>query len=70
MPEEDIEREVDLLLRFVKLENEVDKLPNELSGGMQKTRCYSTRAVGNPKIVLFDEPNCRAEPPTAQLFPN
>lgn len=44
MPEEDIEREVDLLLRFVKLENEVDKLPNELSGGMQKTRCYSTRA--------------------------
>src|SRR5438309_7049051 len=34
VPEEDVETEVGVLLRFVNLENETDKLPNELSGGM------------------------------------
>src|SRR6266511_1023874 len=65
VPEEDVEREVGLLLRFVNLENEMDKLPDQLSGGMQ-TRVGIARAlVGNPKIVLFDEPPVALDPPTA-----
>src|SRR2546421_1464677 len=36
IPEEEVERDVRLLLRFVNLEDEMDKLPNELSGRLQK----------------------------------
>jgi phospholipid/cholesterol/gamma-HCH transport system ATP-binding protein len=65
VPEEEIEREVRLLLRFVGLENEMDKLPSELSGGMQKRVSIARALVGDPKIVLFDEPTAALDPPTA-----
>lgn len=68
IPEEDIEREVRLLLRFVNLEGEMEKLPNELSGGMQKRVGIARALVGDPKIVLFDEPTAQLDPPTASTI--
>ena len=68
VPEEDIEREVRLLLRFVGLENEMDKLPSELSGGMQKRVSIARALVGDPKIVLFDEPTAALDPPTSSAI--
>ncbi|OLE50867.1 MAG: hypothetical protein AUG51_25790 [Acidobacteria bacterium 13_1_20CM_3_53_8] len=65
LPEDDVKREVRLLLRFVGLEKEMDKLPNELSGGMQKRVSIARALVGDPKIVLFDEPTASLDPPTA-----
>jgi phospholipid/cholesterol/gamma-HCH transport system ATP-binding protein len=63
--EEDIEREVRLLLRFVNLETEMEKLPNQLSVGMQKRVGIARALVGDPRIVLFDEPTAGLDPPTA-----
>jgi phospholipid/cholesterol/gamma-HCH transport system ATP-binding protein len=65
VPEEDMEREVRLLLRFVDLEDEMDKMPIELSGGMQKRVSIARALVGDPKIILFDEPTVGLDPPTA-----
>ena len=66
--EEEIEREVRLLLRFVDLENEMDMLPSELSGGMQRRVSIARALVGDPEIVLFDEPTTGLDPPTARTI--
>jgi phospholipid/cholesterol/gamma-HCH transport system ATP-binding protein len=66
--EEDVEREVRLVLRFVNMEDAIDKMPSELSGGMQKRVGIARALVGDPEIVLFDEPTAGLDPPTARTI--
>ncbi len=65
---DEIAEEVRRMLRFVDLEDAVDKMPNELSGGMRRRVGIARALVGDPQIVLFDEPTAGLDPPTARTI--
>ena len=66
--EEEVELEVKRMLRFVDLEDAIDKMPDELSGGMRRRVGIARALVGDPEIVLFDEPTAGLDPPTARTI--
>jgi len=68
VPEDEVEPEVRRMLRFVNLEDAIDKMPIELSGGMRRRVGIARALIGDPKIVLFDEPTAGLDPPTARTI--
>src|SRR5688572_19544300 len=68
LPEDQVEPEVRRMLRFVNLEDAIDKMPSELSGGMRRRVGIARALIGDPKILLFDEPTAGLDPPTARTI--
>ncbi|HXH69025.1 MAG TPA: ATP-binding cassette domain-containing protein [Pyrinomonadaceae bacterium] len=66
--EAEVEIEVRRMLQFVELEEAIDKMPAELSGGMRRRVGVARALVGDPQIVLFDEPTAGLDPPTARTI--
>lgn len=66
--EEEVESQVRRMLQFVDLEDAIDKKPNELSGGMRRRVGIARALVGDPQIVMFDEPTAGLDPPTARTI--
>jgi len=66
--EDIIDHEVKRMLQFVDLEDSIDKMPIELSGGMRRRVGIARALVGDPNLVLFDEPTAGLDPPTSRTI--
>jgi phospholipid/cholesterol/gamma-HCH transport system ATP-binding protein len=64
--EKDVEKAVLEILRFVGLENDADKLPEELSIGMRHRLEIARALAGWPPIMFIDEPTSGLDPINAR----
>lgn len=63
--EADIDRRVRESLRFVELEDAIDKFPDELSGGMRRRVAIARAIITQPKLLLYDSPTGGLDPITS-----
>jgi len=56
VPQADLRRRVDDVMRLVRLEEHAGKLPPQLSGGQQQRVAIARAIVYEPPLVLMDEP--------------
>ncbi|MGA9638220.1 ABC transporter ATP-binding protein [Flavobacterium sp.] len=61
---------VDFVLERVNLTDAHNKLPSEISGGMQKRVAIARAIVNKPKYLFCDEPNSGLDPNTSILIDN
>jgi phospholipid/cholesterol/gamma-HCH transport system ATP-binding protein len=66
--EAEIRRIVSDRLEAVGLADAIDKYPAELSGGMQKRVGLARAIVGEPRIILYDEPTTGLDPLTTDVI--
>jgi phospholipid/cholesterol/gamma-HCH transport system ATP-binding protein len=66
--EDEIEPRVRESLRFVEMEDTLEKLPSELSGGMRRRVSIARALVTQPQVVLYDSPTAGLDPVTAQTI--
>jgi phospholipid/cholesterol/gamma-HCH transport system ATP-binding protein len=67
--DDEIEREVDDMLRRIGLPDAGDQYPRELSGGMKKRVSFARAVIRNPPILMYDDPTAGLDPVTsAKIF--
>jgi phospholipid/cholesterol/gamma-HCH transport system ATP-binding protein len=63
---DELEEKIIQQLQMVGLEDAIDKMPAELSGGMKKRIGLARALITNPRIMLYDEPTTGLDPITAR----
>lgn len=61
-------KKVNSVLRMVGMEDKRDMLPPSLSGGEQQRIAVARAVVGDPKIILADEPTGSLDPESAEVI--
>jgi len=66
--EEEIEQQVDKLLRRVELEGAASLMPSDLSTGMKRAVALARALAAEPECILYDEPTTMVDPLMAQTL--
>ncbi|MFA5804581.1 MAG: ATP-binding cassette domain-containing protein [Melioribacteraceae bacterium] len=62
MTQKEIDDKVKYTLELVSLEEAIDKMPSELSGGMKKRIGLARSIITDPALMLYDEPTTGLDP--------
>ncbi|MGC2694817.1 MAG: ATP-binding cassette domain-containing protein [Candidatus Angelobacter sp.] len=65
LPEAEVEKRVREALSFVELEEAINKLPSELSGGMRRRVGIARAIITQPEVLLYDSPTGGLDPITS-----
>jgi phospholipid/cholesterol/gamma-HCH transport system ATP-binding protein len=65
LPESEIDKRVREALSFVELEEAINKLPSELSGGMRRRVGIARAIITQPEVLLYDSPTGGLDPITS-----
>jgi phospholipid/cholesterol/gamma-HCH transport system ATP-binding protein len=68
VPQAEIEKRVLEALRFVELEDTVDKAPSQLSGGMRRRVSIARAIISRPELILYDSPTGGLDPITSNTI--
>jgi phospholipid/cholesterol/gamma-HCH transport system ATP-binding protein len=66
--DDDIDRRVREVLRFVELEHTLDLDPAELSGGMRRRVAIARALITQPEVLLYDSPTGGLDPVTSNTI--
>jgi len=64
--QKEIDEKVINALEHVSLEEAIDKMPSELSGGMKKRIGLARSIITEPELMLYDEPTTGLDPITSK----
>jgi phospholipid/cholesterol/gamma-HCH transport system ATP-binding protein len=67
---DEVEKRIREVLANVGLEESLDKMPSELSGGMRKRVGLARTLILKPEIILYDEPTTGLDPATSKEISN
>jgi phospholipid/cholesterol/gamma-HCH transport system ATP-binding protein len=60
-----VRRRIEEVLGFIGLEEHIDKMPSELSGGQRRRVAIARAIAAKPHLLLFDDPTSGLDPLTA-----
>jgi phospholipid/cholesterol/gamma-HCH transport system ATP-binding protein len=67
LSEKEIEVKVDEILKIVNMQDAKFLMPSDLSGGMQKRVGLARAIIGQPEIILYDEPTAGLDPVNVEM---
>lgn len=66
MPADEVRRRVEEVLGFIGLEEYIDRMPSELSGGQRRRVAIARAMAARPHLLLFDSPTSGLDPITSK----
>jgi len=68
VPEKEAHERVVEALKFVELEQAIDKFPSEISGGMRRRVSIARAIISKPDLILYDSPTGGLDPITSMTI--